>query len=527
MADEPQAVRGIDWKATFPFTQIFRSFRIAIHPSKLVLALLALLLIWLGGRILDGIWPGSHRALLGEIDIYHQSRLEGRSGDDFVTARKAIRESSEATYKEALRSIGKPDGNLGDLEYWLRTETERRVAEANKEFDDAMKQPNADRPRLEAARDERISRIYEQAALRWGEVRDVKGVGLFSTFAQYQVGQIYLAISRASAGNWLGTGGAVDCLFNFFTVGPSWALRYHYIFFTIFIIYFLTIWAIFGGAISRIAAVQVARDEKISFRQALSFSTAKFLSFVSAPIIPLLIVLAVGVLITVGALIFNIPFAGPIIGGALFFLALAAGFVMTLVLIGLIGGFNLMYPTIAVEGSDSFDAISRSFSYLYARPWRLAFYTLVAAVYGTVTYIFVRYFLKLILSLTHYFVGMGIFRDADNTKPLWTTIWPDPLLAPRLSFTPDYLTLAGGQDIGAFLVWMWVCLCIAMLGAFAISFYFSANTIIYMLMRHEVDATELDDVYLEQSEEDFGDLSAPPAPPPAAAPSTPAAPPPQ
>ena len=41
---------------------------------------------------------------------------------------------------------------------------------------------------------------------------------------------------------------------------------------------------------------------------------------------------------------------------------------MTLILLGLTGGFNLMYPTIAVEGSDSFDAISRSFSYVYARP---------------------------------------------------------------------------------------------------------------------------------------------------------------
>jgi hypothetical protein len=32
--------------------------------------------------------------------------------------------------------------------------------------------------------------------------------------------------------------------------------------------------------------------------------------------------------------------------------------------------------------------------------------------------------------------------------------------------------------------------------------YFSSNTIIYYLMRNEVDATELDDVYLEQSPED-------------------------
>src|SRR3989440_5840949 len=52
---------------------------------------------------------------------------------------------------------------------------------------------------------------------------------------------------------------------------------------------------------------------------------------------------------------------------------------------------------------------------------------------------------------------------------------------------------------------VWVYLAIGLLGAFAISFYFSANTIIYFLMRHEVDATELDDVYLEQSDDEFAE----------------------
>ena len=63
---------------------------------------------------------------------------------------------------------------------------------------------------------------------------------------------------------------------------------------------------------------------------------------------------------------------------------------MTLVALGTAGGFNLMYPTIAVEGSDSFDAISRSFSYIYARPWRMIWYTMVAIVYGALTFLFVR-----------------------------------------------------------------------------------------------------------------------------------------
>ena len=80
-----------------------------------------------------------------------------------------------------------------------------------------------------------------------------------------------------------------------------------------------------------------------------------------------------------------------------------------------------------------------------------------------------------------------------------------------MSYDIDFLTLRWDQDVAASLVAFWVYLAVGMLGAFAISFYFTANTIIYYLMRHEVDATELDDVYVEQSEEDFADATAPPA----------------
>jgi len=113
------------------------------------------------------------------------------------------------------------------------------------------------------------------------------------------------------------------------------------------------------------------------------------------------------------------------------------------------------------------------------------------------------------LSLTHHFVGAGMWADAPSTEPLWSVMWQGP--TERLSYDIDFLTLRWDQDIAASLVAFWVYLAVGMLGAFAISFYFTANTIIYYLMRHEVDATELDDVYLEQSEEDFADATAPPA----------------
>src|SRR6476659_3280760 len=56
MADEAQTIRSINWREVFPFTNLFKAFRVAVHPSKLVLALTALLLLYLVGRVLDGLW---------------------------------------------------------------------------------------------------------------------------------------------------------------------------------------------------------------------------------------------------------------------------------------------------------------------------------------------------------------------------------------------------------------------------------------------------------------------------------------
>jgi hypothetical protein len=131
--------------------------------------------------------------------------------------------------------------------------------------------------------------------------------------------------------------------------------------------------------------------------------------------------------------------------------------------------------------------------------------------------------------LTHHFVGAGMFVNVNgDVVPIdvWNTMWPTP--DGQFTYDIDTMTLGPAQTFGAFLISIWVYLAVGMLGAFFISFYFSSNTIIYYLMRREVDATELDDVYLEQSEEDFGDTTPVPAPSnptPPVEPVTPAAPP--
>src|SRR5689334_16342713 len=94
IADEPHddaavTLRAIDWRSTFPFTLIFRSFRVAVHPSKLVLALVALLLIYAGGNLLDAIWKlrPQYRAVSDELVIFEDSRAAPDPSDTFNTIR--------------------------------------------------------------------------------------------------------------------------------------------------------------------------------------------------------------------------------------------------------------------------------------------------------------------------------------------------------------------------------------------------------------------------------------------------------
>ncbi|MFQ6048876.1 MAG: hypothetical protein ACE5K7_05885, partial [Phycisphaerae bacterium] len=56
MPEEQHELRRINWSECFGFTQLFRSFRLAIHPSKLLLALIAVLVLYGAGRLMDGVW---------------------------------------------------------------------------------------------------------------------------------------------------------------------------------------------------------------------------------------------------------------------------------------------------------------------------------------------------------------------------------------------------------------------------------------------------------------------------------------
>jgi hypothetical protein len=185
--------------------------------------------------------------------------------------------------------------------------------------------------------------------------------------------------------------------------------------------------------------------------------------------------------------------------------ALAAGAIIAAVLLGVIGGLNLAFPAVAYDGSDGLDAVSRSLNYVYAKPWRLGFYTATAVIYGAVCYIFVRFFAFLLLWSTYRGLRVGAFvKSAGGLPDKIAAIWPEPTFHRLLSYSQG--TGSTSESIAAFLVYIFALGIVGLAASFVISFYFSSNTVIYALMRNQVDETPLETIYTETAE--IKDLSA-------------------
>jgi len=317
-----------------------------------------------------------------------------------------------------------------------------------------------------------------------------RGSGVFSTLWHFSATKFQGAVDSIFAHN---IPGVVKNIVDYFKA-VVWALRHHPVYCIVFFVIKLAVISIAGGAICRIAALQFSRGEKPGLTEALRFSKKRFTSFFTAPLVPVGIIIFIGLFIFLLGLIGNIPWAGELIMGIFMLLALIAGALIAVVLIGAFAGFNLMFPAVAYDGSDCFDAISRSFSYVYAKPWRMGFYTTIAAVYGAICYTFARFFTFLLLGVTHGTLQLGVWAENSKEVDKLTAIWPKPEFMNLLGSSGLAIT-NWSESLAAFLVHLFLLAVVGLLVSFIISFYFSANTIIYSLMRNKVDDTALEDIY--------------------------------
>ena len=267
----------------------------------------------------------------------------------------------------------------------------------------------------------------------------------------------------------------------------------------------LIIWSVFAAAITRLAALEFARGEKAGLKDSFSFVMKMFWSYFWSPLTPILGVLFFIACNVVGGLLGKIEFAGEIAVAIGFPLAILSGFLI--VFLGIVGivGFILMFPAISSEGSDAFDAISRAYSYVLSRPLHFLSLLITIIVCGTILTFVAGYGACLVMKTSYFTVGLGMGDKLNEIRDFIA----------GMSGAGDTITSLNPMSmrIAALLLMLYVVLIKMTVGSIVIAFVGSASTIAYLIMRKDVDDTEMSDVYVEEDEEDVAaDEAAPEEP---------------
>jgi hypothetical protein len=248
-------------------------------------------------------------------------------------------------------------------------------------------------------------------------------------------------------------------------------------------IWTVAVWAWCGGAITRSAALQLALGRPDHLGKTMRFAAKKWRSFFTAPLVPLGGAILVAVPIAIVGLLLRTNLT-TLLAALLWPLLLIGGFLIALLLLGLIFGWPLLWANLGTEGIDAFDAVSRMYNYVFQRPLHYLFYVLVAGGLGCLGWVVVWYFVGGVLAATDWAVSWGA--GADNVNLLTT--------GTREGFVPTV------GNLGAGLIWFW-CQGVRLLGmGFLISYFWTASAAIYSLLRRSVDGTTLDEVAPEEED---------------------------
>ena len=243
-------------------------------------------------------------------------------------------------------------------------------------------------------------------------------------------------------------------------------------------------WSVFGGAITREAAVRFAQDENVSWKQLAGFVLPRWPSYFIGPLFPILGTFMAAVFLAVlGALMRT--GIGVLVAGIVWPIVLVAGFLMAFLVIGLFFAWPLMWGAVSSEGTDAFGALSHSYSYAYQRPLHYLLYAVVAALVGVLGWSLVLLFAVWIIDMANWGIswGSGVERTAEIVN------------------RSDTGSLG---NAGAALIQFWNNCVWTLAVAFAFSYLWCSTTVIYFLLRRLVDGTDIDEVNLGEGQEQHG-----------------------
>ncbi len=236
----------------------------------------------------------------------------------------------------------------------------------------------------------------------------------------------------------------------------------------------LPVWLVLGGAISRSAALEFAGGPDTTLARSLVFSVRRLGVMLRAVLLPLALAAVISLgLKASGWALFSLPGVS-VIGAVLYPLMVLAGLVFALIWVGFVIGQWLLVPAIAVENTDATDAVQRSFSYVLGRPARTLAYFAIAAAGFAVGLVLVQWLVS---------TSEGLARAGSSA-------WLTPERATLV------LTPARSSGLSASLLdgWAWLIGCVA--AGWAVSYLFTASTLLYLLLRRVHDEQDPSEVWV-------------------------------
>ncbi len=264
----------------------------------------------------------------------------------------------------------------------------------------------------------------------------------------------------------------------------------------------LAIWSWAGGAITRIASLDYARDESIGLVDALRYSGKKFWSYYWAPVAPILGALFFVLLNTLAGVVAKIKFMELLLILGFPVIILFSLLILFVVVVGVIGCW-LMIPTISADGSDAFDSMSRAYSYVLSQSSKYFMNLAVAVAFGTAAIALASITTSLLIHTAFNTVELGMGEKFQVIAGAINGVIQPAGLAASYSIPMQIRMAFSGLPSTAMAITVagllgYLLLLKLVVWSVAAAYVGSAQTVLYLLMRKEVDGTEIADIYVEE-----------------------------
>ncbi len=192
----------------------------------------------------------------------------------------------------------------------------------------------------------------------------------------------------------------------------------------------MVVWAFVGLGITRVSLLRYTRNEHAGLDDAFDYAVDYFPTCLAALALPI----GFAFLLCIPTFLIGLMMGfdlGALLVGIFWFVVLGIALLLGILLLGLMVSWPLVVSSVAAEGQNAFDAITRAFAYVFQRPVHYLFYAMIAVVFGGVCWLVVHEFTDSVVRLSYWSTSWGANRTgADRIEQFKTP--PLKLAPPRI-----------------------------------------------------------------------------------------------